>query len=108
MISRQNNFDIIRLLAAFQVMLGHGMHHLKISDNNVLFQLFSYFPGVLIFFTVSGYLIFASFDQNPDLKRYTVNRALRIFPALWICLAVTVLLLISFSGLQIQIGRAHV
>lgn len=30
-ISRRNNFDIIRLLAALQVTIGHGLHILQIG-----------------------------------------------------------------------------
>ena len=94
--SRQNNFDLIRLVAAIQVMLFHGF---SFFDMNVRwqkdFQMGVYLlPGVPIFFTISGFLIFQSLERNrSNLKKYFINRALRIYPALNVCLAFTILLM---------------
>ena len=96
MISRENNFDLIRFFAAFQVLLYHGLYHLKIDSLSSFSDLIDYFPGVLIFFTISGFLIFSSYDRNNDLKKYFRNRVLRIFPALWLCFIFTIVLLLSF------------
>ncbi|OCB07597.1 acyltransferase [Mycobacterium intracellulare subsp. yongonense] len=40
------------------------------------------------FFAISGFLITASWVRNPRLREYFVARILRIFPGLWVCLAV--------------------
>jgi peptidoglycan/LPS O-acetylase OafA/YrhL len=102
-ISRNNNFDLIRLIAAFQVLIWHGAEHLKVFDNVyyllvVLFQ----FPGVPIFFTISGFLISYSLERNNfDLKKYFKNRSLRIFPALWLCTIITTILLLCFGQITI-------
>jgi peptidoglycan/LPS O-acetylase OafA/YrhL len=51
----------------------------------LLLEIAYLFPGVLIFFLISGFLISRSFLQRPDdLARYAVSRALRIYPALWL------------------------
>lgn len=98
MSTRRNNFDLVRLFAACQVMVMHVYHHLAPQPtyhvlDRVVLPILSFFPGVPIFFGLSGYLITQSFWRNPSLKPYTRNRALRIFPALWICYAFTVLML---------------
>lgn len=97
-ISRENNFDLIRLLAALQVVLGHGIHHLKIESDFLVSSLehcLKYLPGVPIFFLISGFLIYASFDRNSDdLARYFRNRFIRIYPGLWVCILVTAALLL--------------
>ncbi|MFV5345194.1 acyltransferase [Acinetobacter oleivorans] len=102
-IPRTNNFDLIRLLAACQVVYMHSLNHLKI--NGLLREFFDkflqYFPGVPIFFTVSGFLIFWAFDRNHDIKKYSLNRILRLYPALYVCLFITVLLLIFFSSFSL-------
>lgn len=99
LIPRRNNFDLIRLLAALQVVYGHSLAHLKIENTLFHFSYLKYFPGVPIFFTVSGFLIFWAYDRNPILKKYMINRSLRLYPALYICLALTIfMLLISSSG----------
>lgn len=101
---RINNFNLIRLIAALQVLFVHSFEHLKLANNEFLHYFFKnfidYFPGVPIFFTVSGFLIFASFDKNNNnLKKYFFNRFVRLFPALWVCLLVTiVLLLLAYTG----------
>ena len=80
---RRNNFDLIRLGAAFQVMLAHGLDHLDV-DAVVLRSVIAYVPGVPIFFFISGFLISASWERGRDVRSFAMNRALRIFPALWV------------------------
>lgn len=93
-------------MAALQVLIYHALTHF---DLNSVYQekvkaIIAYFPGVPIFFTISGFLIYKSIERNShDLKRYFKNRLIRIFPALFICLLFTISLLliskeISFSN----------
>jgi peptidoglycan/LPS O-acetylase OafA/YrhL len=95
-ISRENNFDLIRLFAAFQVVCWHSLEHLNLSERlpALLREFISFFPGVPIFFTVSGFLIYASYDRNPFFVNYLKNRCLRIFPGLWFAFIVTFVILI--------------
>jgi peptidoglycan/LPS O-acetylase OafA/YrhL len=91
-----NNFDLLRILAATQVLYFHTLFHLKIDPPSwTLF--FEYFPGVPIFFVISGYLVSASFERSESLERYFLNRFLRIYPGLWVCLLVTVIVVICFG-----------
>lgn len=96
--SRENNFDLIRLVAAIQVMLFHGFTFFNMTNVSwgEDFQMFVYLlPGVPIFFTISGFLIYQSLERNrTKLKKYFINRGLRIYPALYVCLAFTILLLL--------------
>jgi peptidoglycan/LPS O-acetylase OafA/YrhL len=91
--TRNNNFDLIRLLAALQVVLGHlhGYQGLTLIPQSVR-DILKYFPGVVVFFVISGFLIFASFDRNRDLVQYYKNRLLRIFPALWVAFIISSIL----------------
>jgi peptidoglycan/LPS O-acetylase OafA/YrhL len=57
------------------------------------------FPGVPIFFVISGLLISKSYEQSDSIRNYYRNRCLRIFPGLWVCLVVSVgVILISGVG----------
>ena len=93
---RPNNFDLIRLLAAIQVVIYHGVEHLKIEglkDTWLLFIL-ECFPGVPIFFVLSGFLVSASWERSKSLGQYVLNRALRIFPGLWCCFAFSIVVVL--------------
>lgn len=87
---RDNNFDLIRLLAAFQVAIVHMQNHLHLNISEKVIHFLGIFPGVPIFFVVSGFLISASWERNSDIISYSKNRFLRIYPALWIALLVSI------------------
>lgn len=100
-LTKTNNFDLIRILAALQVVIGHTKEHLDIQSKSLdyLFIYFlKFFPGVPIFFTLSGFLIIWSYDRNKnDLFKFFKNRLLRIYPALWVCFITTIGILIVFK-----------
>ncbi len=105
-IPRTNNFDLIRLLAASQVVISHTHQLLETRGSPLVDSVLgwlSYFPGVPIFFTVSGFLVFWSFERNADnIGQFFRNRLLRIYPALWVCFAVTVALLLVFREISLS------
>ncbi len=90
---RVNNFDLLRLLAALQVAIYHTSHQFNVDPEktSIFLALSNYFPGVPIFFFVSGYLISKSFENNSNLTDYIQNRALRIFPALIVVTLVSII-----------------
>ena len=96
---KDNNFNLIRLIAALQVCILHTISHLKLNIN---IPIIGYFPGVLIFFTTSGFLIYQSIINNSNLFRYFKNRFIRIYPALWICQLLTVFMLLFFNIIKIE------
>jgi peptidoglycan/LPS O-acetylase OafA/YrhL len=104
----QNNFDLIRLFAATQIMLGHASayllrchaHYLSVDVAGVSIsplRFWADFHGVWIFFVISGFLVSASYERSQSLKTYFVNRGLRIYPALWVCLFVTIGVIFAFQ-----------
>lgn len=85
---KYNNFDLLRIFAATQVVLSHGTHHLDIARPS-WWALVEAFPGVPIFFVISGFLISASYERSSSLASYARNRVLRIYPGLWCCVLLT-------------------
>jgi peptidoglycan/LPS O-acetylase OafA/YrhL len=81
----QNNFDALRLLAAFMVFITHsyGFPIDPISRLTGRTYTLSSF-GLIIFFTLSGFLVCRSISRS-SLKDYFWNRFLRICPALAVC-----------------------
>lgn len=84
---QNNNFNAIRMLAAFAVLAGHAWP-LTGHEPPVLIHAY----GVWAFFALSGYLITASMGRRDPID-YIVARALRILPALVVCVTLTVLVL---------------
>lgn len=96
-----NNFDLLRLLAATQVLTLHTLRHFHFP----LFpgiEILAFFPGVPIFFVISGYLISAAFERTSGTSIYLQNRFLRIYPGLWVCILATVIVgsALGFNFLQ--------
>lgn len=92
----ENNFDLIRLVAAIMVVITHSYSLSGRGENDFVSQVtlgamqFSHL-GVAVFFTISGYLITQSAQLSKSWKAYLWRRILRIFPGL-----VVVLLLSTF------------
>lgn len=91
---RSNNFDFLRLFGALIVILGHG---LALAGRAPEIPVILGYPlqsvGVLIFFSISGYLITASWSRRKNPFTYLLARCLRIFPALIFVVLITALVI---------------
>lgn len=96
-----NNFDLLRIFAASQVLVGHSIFHLGLEQPSWYLP-FSVLPGVPIFFVISGFLISAAWERSGSVSAYAEARILRIFPALWCCVGLTVLV---FSAMGVDFAR---
>lgn len=101
---RNNALNAWRLVLASGVILQHSWpltgRKLPGPGEQLLTQVW-----VDGFFVVSGFLITSSWVRNPRLREYFVARILRIFPGLWVCLAV-VAFVAAPIGVAIQGGSA--
>lgn len=86
-----NNFKVLRLVAACLVIVGHAFPIMGHTPPTLLGNQISIY-GLLIFFAVSGYLVTASWESDQHVGRFLRRRALRIFPGLFVAVAVTVFL----------------
>ncbi len=87
--TKSNNFDLLRLVAALQVAVVHANSHLGAPFSASLEAVLQWFPGVPIFFLVSGFLIYQSFEFTNDLGTFFRNRMLRLYPGLIACVVVS-------------------
>ena len=80
---RSNNLDALRLVGALAVIFGHAYHIVgRPFENPVVAGYPVQTLGVVIFFSISGYLITASWSRTRNPVSYFAARSLRIFPAL--------------------------
>lgn len=87
-----NNFDLIRVLASLQVAVMHITDGWFGTDTQLhwLRAVLYPFPGVPVFFFISGVLVARAYRSTPP-REYFRNRSLRIFPALWVALVLTLI-----------------
>jgi len=96
--NRQNNFTLIRIIFAWSVLYGHSFAIQKMpgvkDPFGILFQGSTWIGNIAVngFFAISGFLVAASFIKR-GLKDYAISRTLRIFPALFLCVLVSVFIL---------------
>ena len=88
--SGRDNLLVLRLVAALLVVFGHS-YYLASSppQDDPLHRLFptmhAHIAGVAMFFSISGLLITLSWQRRPDFLRFLRARALRLWPALIVC-----------------------
>lgn len=95
-ISSANNFDIVRLSLAILVFFAHWNILTQFDSSNQIFHLSGY--AVDMFFIVSGFLIFWSFDNDQNKKHFYIKRFFRVFPLYAILIILQTLFFIYFAG----------
>lgn len=95
---KNNNFDFLRFLFALLVVVSHAF---PLSGSNESFQwIYKITNGQIVwaqiglsgFFVISGYFIFQSLERSKNLLDYFKKRFLRLFPALFVVLLLTIVL----------------
>lgn len=98
-ISDANNFDFLRLLFAFSVLISH----FGVLTQNKLYFPISSAMAVAGFFIISGFLITRSFYNSTSIASYFSKRAKRILPAY---MAVVLLCAVGLSFIsQLSVGQ---
>ncbi|MCU0948053.1 MAG: acyltransferase [Porphyrobacter sp.] len=91
---RDNNLNLIRIIAAAAVLVSHAFPiTLGEGADEPLARLTGMTLGgwaVAVFFGISGLLITRSFDRRSTLVQFVTARVLRLFPALFVVLVITV------------------
>lgn len=101
-----NSLNTIRLLAAFEVLYGHTMRHIDIHGvPGWLDTIIHFFHGVPIFFTMSGFLIWMSIGRSSSFGQYCKKRFWRIFPELWVAVAIEIIVLLLLYDHTIEWGK---
>jgi peptidoglycan/LPS O-acetylase OafA/YrhL len=95
---RDNNFFLIRIIAAFVVLFVHSHSLATIEPYHDFLTPLGFKTGAIalhIFFFTSGFFITASLISRSNIIDFAWARFMRIFPGLWFMLFVTV----GFIGL---------
>lgn len=95
-----NNFNILRLALAILVFFAHWNILTSQKLSNPLFHLSGY--AVDMFFIVSGFLVFWSYDRDQNKKHFYIKRFFRIFPLYAFLIVFQTLFFICFSDGNIK------
>lgn len=102
---RDNNFNLLRLVAASLVLMTHsfvlstGRHETEPLWTSLGITWGSI--AVDVFFVTSGFLVTGSLLYRRSLREFLAARMLRIYPALWVALGLTVVVVgLFFSTLD--------
>ncbi len=85
---RDNNLNLVRLVAALMVMYMHSLALCQANQEADLMYWLTFNKalsgqvGVDIFFVISGFLIYRSYDRGGNVWKYLKARFLRIWPLL--------------------------
>ena len=89
-----NCLNLIRLIAAFQVLFGHLVEHLELPIHETVFHATYFLRGVPIFFVISGFLMWFSIGRSKTYGQYLKKRFWRIYPELWVAVLIEIIIII--------------
>lgn len=95
---RKNSFDIARHIAALAVIFSHHFAFNGLPEPKVLGVTKLGTFAVLVFFSISGYLIAGSYLNSSSLLSYYKKRIKRIFPALIVCSFIMIYIICPLFG----------
>lgn len=89
----ENNFEFIRISAALAVLFSHHYALSKLWEPGLSSVISLGGIAVMIFFSISGFLVTQSWLSDRNAFRFCLRRALRIWPALIVVVIIAALVL---------------
>ncbi len=108
--SEKNNlFGLIKYWAAYSVLMLHFGGFWRIYRGydfyvERLYERVVLFPPVIIFLSISGYIIAGSLDRCDNIKEFFIKRIKRIYIPLWISTAVYLIVYLIIAREYIDLG----
>lgn len=100
---RLKELDLLRFLAAIAVVIfhyafrGYARGDMSTMPYPLLAESAKYgYLGVELFFMISGFVILMTASNN-NLKAFFISRAVRLYPAFWVCCTLTFLITLAIG-----------
>lgn len=110
----ENSLDILRLFAALQIAITHYLNLTMLTygkdgpgDGLLLGfkRALTLFPGLIILFSISGFLMGETLMRTQNRKIFAQKRILRLYPALWVNIVLTMGMLSLLPGVVSGHGK---
>ena len=110
---RFHEIDLLRAIACLMVVAFHYLYRGAIEgwspkiDIDVVVNIAQYgYLGVHLFFIISGFVIFLS-AANANVQEFIVSRTSRLYPAFWVAVPLTWLILQIFDAKPLEVSWQH-
>lgn len=109
-----HSLDILRLFAALQIAITHYLNLTMLTygkdgpgDGLLLGfkRALTLFPGLIILFSISGFLMGETLMRTQNRKIFAQKRILRLYPALWVNIVLTIGMLSLLPGVVSGHGK---
>lgn len=90
--------DYLRLWASLSIVYGHSTRWLSVKRVE-WFEWVNIFPGLLLLFVLSGFLVAASAEHSPGKSVFLWRRCIRLYPALWVAFGVSAIVVAIMTHL---------
>lgn len=101
---KQNSFDIFKYWAAFSVMFLHYTYYAFMRAEQAwgtmdkLRKVSEFFPGIVVLFAISGFLISDSMERSKSKTQFLKKRVFRLYPELWFCTIVNMVVIVVIAS----------
>ncbi len=98
-----NSFDYLRMFSAITIIIGHCIIHFNIQLPSVIKGTLNSWVGLICLFTLTGYLIPASYERSKSKVEFIKKRFIRLYPGLigaFILSLICVLIIGGWDGLR--------
>lgn len=101
---KKNCFDVLKYWAAFSVMFLHYTYYAFREAEQAwglmdkLRRTSEFFPGVIVLFTISGFLISDSMERSESKTQFLKKRIFRLYPELWLCTIVNIIVIVVIAS----------
>lgn len=105
---QSNSFDILRIIAALSIVSTHLLAHMPPSSEKaraIMSYFNSYFYGVVIFFTISGFLIPKSIENSSSFISFIKGRLIRLYPGIWCQFAISFIVIMILYHPSLTLKR---
>lgn len=93
-----NSFDYLRMFSAITIIIGHCIIHFNIQLPSAIKGILNSWVGLICLFTLTGYLIPASYERSKSKVEFIKKRFIRLYPGLIGAFILSLICVLAIGG----------